>query len=260
MYASGNLSVVTSTVRYRGSWYEIPYDIGEVTYDGATATTAGRVQSWIEEGPACGTTGVGGTERGLPWVANQYPRAGVPDAYPVSTSLGAGKNFASLHHLQSVIAGYIDHGVPIVVGVENGGHFNTVIGYWERSDGFWIYTAEPLDGWGRPYHRKPMRWRKIKLDTDVLPEGTGVLSGMILFGHGASCRNNGWAAKIDRAYSDHPTLCGYLRPGNEYACKIWCATRPNCVKCSKLIGCGIGYRRLESWMGRGTNWHACERR
>jgi hypothetical protein len=133
----------------------------------------------------------------------------VADAYPVNISVGVGASFSSLQHLKAVIKGYIDHDIPIVVGVEGPGHFNTLVGYWERSDGFWIYTADPLDGWGRPYYSKPMRWRKIKLGTDILPEGTSVLSGMILFGHGTSCRNRGWAYQLDRTYGSS-TLCGYV--------------------------------------------------
>lgn len=201
--------VLDTTLAGNGDWYEIRYNIRDVTYNSSTDTTSGRVASWIENGQACGTSGAGGTDRGLPWVANQYPRGGVPDAYPINISVGAGASFSSLRHLKAVIKGYIDHNIPVVLGVENGDHFNTLVGYWERSDGFWIYTADPLDGWGRPYYGKPMRWRKIKLDTDVLPGGTGVLSDMILFGHGTSCRDRSWAHQLDRTYGSS-TLCGYV--------------------------------------------------
>jgi Ca2+-binding RTX toxin-like protein len=206
MYANGVLDTAPAG---NGDWYDIRYNIGNVTYSSSTDAASGRVESWIENGQACGTSGAGGTDRGLPWVANQHPRGGVADAYPVNISVGVGASFSSLQHLKAVIKGYIDHSIPIVLGVENGGHFNTLVGYWERSDGFWIYTADPLDGWGRPFYGKPMRWRKIKLDVEALPGGTGVLSSMILYGHGTSCRDRGWAYQLDRAYGS-PTLCGHV--------------------------------------------------
>jgi hypothetical protein len=192
-----------------GTWYEIPYDIGNVTYNHTTGAINGQVQRWMSKGEAVGHDGAGLTDVGLPWVANRYPRGGVRDAYPVNTTVGSGRTFTSLSHLKAVIRGFIDHNIPVVAEVENGGHFNTVVGYWERSDGFWIYTADPLDGWGRPYYRKPMRWRKLKLDGSVLKTGVGLFTGLILYGHGTACSGSGWAREIDRAYG-RATLCGYL--------------------------------------------------
>jgi hypothetical protein len=44
---------------------------------------------------------------------------------------------------------------------------------------------------------------------------------------------------------------------NHRACEQWCATRDECVKCDTNRACGVGFRRLKSWTGKGTNWHAC---
>lgn len=44
------------------------------------------------------------------------------------------------------------------------------------------------------------------------------------------------------------------------SCEEWCQARSECAKCSTKRGCGIGYKRLKSWTGKGTNWHACTRR
>ena len=42
------------------------------------------------------------------------------------------------------------------------------------------------------------------------------------------------------------------------SCEQWCdANKPDCVKCSKRSGCGVGFESLKSWDGYGTNWHAC---
>jgi hypothetical protein len=47
---------------------------------------------------------------------------------------------------------------------------------------------------------------------------------------------------------------------NEEACRQWCASNSGCAVCSTQKGCGIGYKHLKSWTGRGTNWHACSKR
>ncbi len=47
---------------------------------------------------------------------------------------------------------------------------------------------------------------------------------------------------------------------NHAACAAYCEQNPDCVKCSTKYGCGRGYKRMDSWTGRGTNWHACKKR
>jgi hypothetical protein len=56
--------------------------------------------------------------------------------------------------------------------------------------------------------------------------------------------------------------CGERKRSQDHrqACEEWCRARSECAKCSTKRGCGIGYKRLKSWTGKGTNWHACERR
>jgi hypothetical protein len=44
---------------------------------------------------------------------------------------------------------------------------------------------------------------------------------------------------------------------NESACRSWCGDHPECDRCSELIGCGPGYRRIRSFNGPGKNWYAC---
>lgn len=63
-------------------------------------------------------------------------------------------------------------------------------------------------------------------------------------------------------YSRHYSACGELERSrsNHAACEAWCRANSACVKCSTKRGCGRGYKRLRSWTGRGTNWHACGRR
>jgi hypothetical protein len=180
----------------QGSFYEIQYNIGHVVWDPATGTAMGQVQKWLE---CCPGVGFGR----LSYVANKYSH-GMEDARGLGTTIGSGGNFSNFDHLKAVIKGFIDHDIPLVLAVENGGHYNTLIGYWEQGDGFYIYTADPLDGWGRPFYSKPMRWKRIRLTPDALSEGAAVVSGMILYGHSeSSCASGGWAREIDsRFHSD----------------------------------------------------------
>ena len=204
-----------NSVSYReGAFYEIRYDMGNVQWDPRSQTTTGDVQKWLRHSYAVGWlgsgSGPGGRNGGLPYVANLLATAdGVQDAYAVRLELGPGKKFRDMAHLKAVIKGFIDHGIPMVIAVERGGHFNTLIGYQERGGQFYIYTADPLDGWGRSYYNKPMRWRKILLNEDALSNRSGVLNSILLYGHAAGCGTSGWAENIDEKHRKS-TLCGYL--------------------------------------------------
>ncbi len=44
------------------------------------------------------------------------------------------------------------------------------------------------------------------------------------------------------------------------ACEEWCKDHGNCAKCSEKVGCGMGYKTIKSWTGKGKNWHACQKR
>jgi len=199
-FMDGNGRLITSDGTRTGSFYEIQYNIGHVVWNPATGTATGRVQKWLE---CCPGVGLGR----LSYVANKYSH-GVEDARGLWTTIGSGGNFENIDHLKAVIKGFIDHDIPLVLAVENSGHYNALIGYWERGDDFYIYTADPLDGWGRPFYSKPMRWKRIRLTPDALSDGAAVVSGMILYGHSeSSCASGGWAREIDsRFHSD--ILCG----------------------------------------------------
>lgn len=53
---------------------------------------------------------------------------------------------------------------------------------------------------------------------------------------------------------------GTSRDVNLANCQRWCRRHPRCVKCSRLPGCGIGFRRMASFLRGGRNWYACRRR
>lgn len=123
------------------SFFEIQYPIGGT-----------NVQSWTQYGPPVGDTG-------LAKVANDY-------FYPITNARFSG--ITSTSEFKRSVKQFIDNGVPTVLGVENGGHFNTLIGYWEFGDYFFIYTADPLDGYGREFTNKPMRWIKWLVTQDAI--------------------------------------------------------------------------------------------
>jgi hypothetical protein len=123
----------------------------------------------------------------------------------VDLSIGLGGNFASLNRLKEVIRGFIDHNIPLTIGVENGGHFNTLMGYWDVGPYFYVYTADPLDGWGRLFSKKPMRWRRMLLTPETLPGGAKCIVSMMLYGYAGSA----WAHNIDARF-DPDILTGYL--------------------------------------------------
>ncbi|MEW6744934.1 MAG: hypothetical protein AB1486_19445 [Planctomycetota bacterium] len=191
-----------------GEWFQIRYNIGRVTYNSRTGTSGGWVQKWFACGGQAGT-GADASD-GLPWVANRYA-PWMPDAWPYSTEIGPDKAFVSLEHLKAVIRGFIDHNIPLVIGVENGGHFNVLIGYWDSTAGFYVYTADPLDGWGRPFYSKAMRWRRILVHPQALAGQAGVITGIMPFGHSEAgyYGDDGWARRIDERFGK-ATLCGYL--------------------------------------------------
>jgi hypothetical protein len=188
-------------------FYGIDYPLAWAAWDSAAGKWLGNLQNWMIYGQAVGTSR-NNANAGLPFVANKYAPANMKDALPVSTNLADG-DFQNLTHLKTVIKNYIDNHIPAVIGVDDGGHFNTIIGYWETKNGFYIYSADPLDGWGRAYWNKPMRWRKFLLNTHTLNQGG--MAGILLFGHSPSgCSGtNPWASRIDSSFSG-VNLCNTL--------------------------------------------------
>lgn len=137
-------------------------------------------------------------------MANKFS-PGEEDALGISTAIGG--RFVDLDHLKAVIKGFIDHDIPILISIENGGHYNTLMGYWDLGDSFYIYTADPLDGYGRAFFNKPMRWRKILVNSNALPEDTGFFNGLMVYGHSGGCRGfDDWARDIDSRF-DSCILC-----------------------------------------------------
>jgi hypothetical protein len=181
-----------------GTFYEIQYNIGDYNWYSHLMEGMGRLQMWTRWSP-----GVGGNE--LPWVANIHSPFWWLDANYLDIEIGPGKDFENIEHVKAVIKGFIDQKIPLVAVVDNRGHFNTLMGYWEHGDDFYIYTADPLDGWGRPFHNKPMRWRKMLLTIDAAD--ARVFIGFVKYGiKTVDCVTAGWAKEIDTRFSSS-SLC-----------------------------------------------------
>lgn len=65
-------------------------------------------------------------------------------------------------------------------------------------------------------------------------------------------------------YGDNYYACGKNKYGkesdkNKADCLKWCRGNKKCAHCSKLSGCGSGYKKMKSWTGRGKNYYACKK-
>jgi hypothetical protein len=47
---------------------------------------------------------------------------------------------------------------------------------------------------------------------------------------------------------------------NKEKCEEWCENNRDCEKCSKLPGCGYGFKRAKKFGGKGKAWYACQKR
>lgn len=58
------------------------------------------------------------------------------------------------------------------------------------------------------------------------------------------------------------TIAGRYKEGskqNQQQCQDWCNKQANCSKCSPVLPCPPGMKKLKSWKGYGKNWHACSK-
>jgi hypothetical protein len=174
----------------------------------------GRVPNWLWHGPGNGTGGDDNGCDGLPGVMNYIVAGawgrGARDARPLTMH---SRTDGEVCALRRIIAGFIDHGLPILLGVESGGHFNVIVGYRgeaaDASQPFVILTADPLDGWGRPAERLPGRWRHMAVTAENLFDGGKLIYQAVLWNQtlNGGCQPGGWAAEIDRL-NGNDWLCG----------------------------------------------------
>lgn len=180
------------------------------------------IPGWLWHGPAVGTGHDRDAHTGLTGIMNYIiagsNRRARHDAMPLTTF---GRNEGEAMAVRRIFKGYVDHNIAVVLCIESGGHFNVVIGYRGKAgspdEPFYIYTADPLDGWGRPKESCPGRWRRMAVIKGHL-FGGGDAEGQLIYQMicwnqhlRGGCAPNGWAQKIDRA-NGNDWLCGRLPP------------------------------------------------
>lgn len=168
------------------------------------------IPSWMTRGPAVGYWDGADTYTGLTGIMNYIFSGGRNgpwrDAIPLSMP---GNTDAQVVAYRRIVKGFIDHGISVACGVEDGGHFNALIGYRgavsPASATFYVYTADPLDGWGRDPDNQPLTWRRIPLTRENLGANLKLFVSIICWNHHAEggadvqFRPGDWAQSVDRA-------------------------------------------------------------
>jgi hypothetical protein len=181
-----------------------------------------HIPGWLWRGRAVGCGGSTNYHGGLTGIMNYIysGRRDGPwrDARPLFLY---GNTDSEVVATRRIIKGFIDHGIAVVAGVDSGGHFNTVIGYRgvvePVESPFWVYTADPLNGWGRSEERQPGTWRRILVTAENLYANEGILMALIIWNHhaeggaAADFRPGEWAQAVDRANGNN-WLTGNLPP------------------------------------------------
>jgi hypothetical protein len=173
--------------------------------------------AWCKYGRGIGTKGESNGYWGLPGIMNYIIakawKRGCDDARPKFYYA----QDRSAIVFRRTVKGFIDNGISLIVCVESRGHFNALIGYLgdteDLSKPFYIYTADPLDGWGRPYDRQPLRWRRINAIKSNFLYESGLITALVIWNQhlNGGCLPGGWAYEIDQANMDN-TLCGRPNP------------------------------------------------
>jgi hypothetical protein len=195
----------------RGVLETAPTSRTKAAFDGARLDyfAGTSIPSWMWHGPAVGYMSGDDYYTGLTGVMNYIFSGGREgpwrDAMPLSLNARTDDDLVAFRR---IIKGFIDNGISIVCGVEDGGHFNALIGYRgsvsPASAEFYVYTADPLDGWGRSPDNQPLTWRRILVSRDNLRANKKLLVSLICWNHHASggagvkFRRGAWAELVDR--------------------------------------------------------------
>jgi hypothetical protein len=200
---------------------KLRFDKGRLDY-----YSGDSIPSWMWDGPAVGYAHGKDYSTGLPGIMNYIFSGGRNgpwrDAMPLSFDARAD---AAVVAYRRVIKGFIDNGISVVCVVEGGGHFNALIGYRgsvsPATAPFYIYTADPLDGWGRSNpDNQPLTWRRILVVRANMLAGNMLLRSIICWNHHAAggaekeFRRGDWAGLVDRE-NGRPWLLGGDRQPQE---------------------------------------------
>jgi hypothetical protein len=158
-------------------------------------------QAWLDAARnGCG----GGTCRpdadtGMFWFANQvlHNDAGCNDMRGFAPDPS---DYTEKKHMRRVVKGFVDHDLPLLVSVRQGGHFMMLVGYFD------------LDSTGLPrqaiLHDSSGSYRLASLTSNWDVYDNGSLRDLFPWNHhlDGACDAGGWAASLD-ALSDEFQLC-----------------------------------------------------
>jgi hypothetical protein len=68
-----------------------------------------------------------------------------------------------------------------------------------------------------------------------------------------------WTGFGDNYYACGKNKYGKESDRNKADCLKWCRGNKKCAHCSKLSGCGNGFKKIKSWTGKGKNYYACKK-
>jgi len=185
---------------------------GEMDY--LESAPVGHIPNWLWRGRGVGTRSDDNAWEQLPGIMNYVVASkwgrGWRDALPLTAY---SRTDDEVRAFRRIAKGFVDHGISLVLGVESGEHFNALIGYRgeveEVDKPFFIYTADPLDGWGRDKSRQPGRWRRMNAVADNLFNGRKLIYQYVCWNHhlAGGCDPGGWAREVD-AQNGNSWLCG----------------------------------------------------
>jgi hypothetical protein len=168
-----------------------------------------HVPMWMWNGAAVGCAHGRDTSTGLTGIMNYFFSGGNNrpwrDAIPLMLDAGTDADVVAFRR---IIKGFIDNGISLVCAVEDNNHFNALIGYRgsvsPATEPFYVYTADPLDGWGRSNPaNQPLTWRRVDLVRENLNAGKKLFTALLCWNHHAAggantqFRRGNWASLVD---------------------------------------------------------------
>jgi hypothetical protein len=179
------------------------FDSGEEY--GFCPTLTSTFDSWLQRiSTGCGSGGCDcemDAHCGIFWFMNKFLDvgvAGVNDARPLNPNAGSATD---LEHMRSIIKAFVDHNLPLLVSVQGGGHFMTLVGYADLDDSGVPQTGILSDPVRRAY------WTSDLLSWDGTERWS--LNGIYPWNQhlDRACEENGWAKELDDGLPSKFKLC-----------------------------------------------------
>jgi hypothetical protein len=172
---------------------------------GFCSSLTNSFDSWLQRvSTGCGDSGCDcemDADCGMYWFINKFLDMGVAGANDARSLTPQAENVTEIRHMRSVIKAFVDHNLPLLVAVQNGGHFMTLVGYADLdSSGIpqmgilsdpvrRVYWTSDLSSW-----HGTERWSLI----GIVPWNQHL---------DAACEENGWAWELNGGLPAKFKLC-----------------------------------------------------